>query len=384
MISRCNISKELRDILDKELEKIGEDFTNQLQRLQIDLDNAKKDHSEIETQLKKAQQQLLAVTKHQDQIKEDRVKFHKRIEELTQEYKKTKEKTEKMWKEWQTINDDLVEKVNKQQEQLSKQDDQLKGKRALLLNANPSETARRHVTKQSVRNPFESSSMAQGSFFTGKMGSFSSPMENRTSKKYHSTGGSSFVVKSGLNDELPSTVRQPIPENGEPRRPFIETDQSLREFYTTNGTYPTEPGDSPHRHAFQSPASVLHHKHEDNVAPRYRNAITKLYSHVENWSRAYADQPNPQQDRTIARSNDVLWAYMMNCAYPGHRQDSYTHVVAILNDPDTRYWFVMRMMIEYCVKDVMVMEAFMPYSNAAGQKISKVLLKMAERGIILN
>ena len=57
--------------------------------------------------------------------------------------------------------------------------------------------------------------------------------------------------------------------------------------------------------------------------------------------------------QAIARSNDILWAYMMNCTYSGHRQDSHTHVMTLLDDLKTRYWFIMRMAVTYCVKDVM-------------------------------
>jgi hypothetical protein len=57
--------------------------------------------------------------------------------------------------------------------------------------------------------------------------------------------------------------------------------------------------------------------------------------------------------QAIARSNDIPWAYMMNCTYPAHRQDSHTHVMTLLNDLKTRYWVIMRMAVTYRVKDVM-------------------------------
>ena len=48
---------------------------------------------------------------------------------------------------------------------------------------------------------------------------------------------------------------------------------------------------------------------------------------------------------------------MMNCTYPGHRQDFHTHVMTLFNDLKTRYWFIMRMAVTYYVKDVMSIDA---------------------------
>jgi hypothetical protein len=48
---------------------------------------------------------------------------------------------------------------------------------------------------------------------------------------------------------------------------------------------------------------------------------------------------------------------MMNCTHPGHSQDSHTQVMTLLNDLKTRSWFIMRMAVTYCVKDVMSIDA---------------------------
>jgi hypothetical protein len=74
----------------------------------------------------------------------------------------------------------------------------------------------------------------------------------------------------------------------------------------------------------------------------------------ERWGKVLAN------DQAIARSNDILWAYMMNCTYPRHRQDSHTHVMTLLNDLKhlkTRFWLIMRMAVTYYVKDVMSIDA---------------------------
>jgi hypothetical protein len=136
----------------------------------------------------------------------------------------------------------------------------------------------------------------------------------------------------------------------------------------------TEPGDTP-----LSMALVLRQDPEAQVW-MYQGEITKLFSLIEGWVKTYASVPNLTNDSAIARSNDILWAYMMNCTYPGHRQDSHTHVMALLSEARTRFWFVMRMACQYCVKDMMSLEAFLGFSIPVDNRLNEAKLKLLERG----
>jgi hypothetical protein len=138
----------------------------------------------------------------------------------------------------------------------------------------------------------------------------------------------------------------------------------------------TEPGDPP-----PSMALVLHSK-DDDPAPEYQAGFATIYALIEGWVKTYSSIPNLANDQAIARSNDILWAYMMNCTYPGHRQDSHTHVMTLLNDLKTRYWFIMRMAVTYCVKDIMSIDAFYKFSNEVDTILAEVKKKLQERGML--
>lgn len=365
-----NIPKNIQDILYQELRKLAQDFNEQQRKLQHDFDQVLNERDDLERRLR-------AVTKDRDRIADNNDNLEKRIKDMKLKHKRSMDRVDEIELRWKRINESLVDQVRIQEEQL-------KGKRALWLDANPESSARRSAMT-AIRDPYDSPSASHSTSFagglTGSMNSSSitSPVHNTFS--FQNLGAPQIQLNNAgrLN---PSHPNRPGPR----RRPAMgtlptgpalpgttiytnTTDQSFRR------TYPTEPG-SPR----PSNALVLRQK-EDDLAIGYQAAIEKLYVMVEDWVKKFSNIPNPKNDRLIASGNDILWDYMMNCTYPGHRQDSHTHVTTLLNDVLTRYWFVMRMATQYCVKDIMSVSAFKPYSTAVAKTLEEIEKKLQERGL---
>jgi hypothetical protein len=391
ILRRPNIPKDIQETLIKELRKISQEFNDQQRGLQQHFDKLKKDRDDLRRQLQVSNVdngRLLAERK-----------------ELELKHKKSSERFAEAESRWQRIQEELIEKVQFQK-------DQLDAKRALWLEANPGSSARRDAMKAAIRNPYESPTAnhtpayAGGQMSSMASSSVMSPLQNafRPSNsggppkmQFSNAPGYIPVIPGGYNAGFnPGDI--PFSSRGGPRdrnaatrqrKGTLPTGMASSTAYqrgplqysmhsTTHHTYHTEPGTPP-----PSSALVIH-KSEAELAGDYKAAIGKLYELVENWTKDYSSIPNQKNDRAIASGNDILWDYMMNCTYPGHRQDSYTHVVALLSDPSTRHWFVMRMATQYCVKDIMHIKAFKPYSERVEQIIDTVLEKLQERGMIVD
>jgi hypothetical protein len=121
---------------------------------------------------------------------------------------------------------------------------------------------------------------------------------------------------------------------------------------------------------------------EDEVAEEFREAISKIYGLIESWVKSHTNLPHEETDKDIASSNEVLWDYMMNCTFPGRRQEAHNRVISLLRNPKTRFWFVMRMVVTYCVKDMMSVEAFKAFGPSVTETIEDVKKKLEERGNI--
>jgi hypothetical protein len=397
MIGRCkDIPRDFQEKLSEDLRQISQQYNDTHRTIMKDLDRFKNERDELRRQLRLATEQSnKLVTENND---------------LVLKHKKSAEKIEEVESRWKRIQEDLIDQIARQKEQID-------GKRALWLEANPGSSARRDAMT-SLRDPFQSPSASQTPGYTGgAMSAMTSPSVLTPSgnafvptsmgppKMQFGSGGHAKLPSSGYtaaemfgsantvgsfrrretrprqNTGPPPSIQPrrggmptgaPIP-NAYKRMPFPPT----HTIYGSHQTFHTEPGTPPPP---KSSALVVH-KTDDELASEYKAAISKLYELVENWVRKYSRVPNQANDRAIASANDVLWDYMMNCTYPGHRQDSYTHVVALLSNPDTRFWFVMRMATQYCVKDIMSIKAFKSYSRGVEKIIDTVLLKLQERGM---
>jgi hypothetical protein len=380
---RKDIPQDVRDTLSGHLRNLSLDFNDQHQGIvkEINRLRSERDNLRRQLQLAKAQDEKLSAEK----------------KELVEKHLQSVEDLEEAGSRWKQIQEELLDHIARQQEQID-------AKRALWLEANPGSSARRDAII-SLRDPFQSPSAKQTpSYSGGAMSTMKSPSiitPGSGMPFYYTTGppkmefGENLVAKVPATTYTPSTTgsahnsgsssrahrsRGAMPSGPPPvssafKRTAFPSEPGC--WGNSRSTFPTEPGSPKPRF---SNALVLHQTEED-LASEYKTALTELYDMIENWVRKYTSHPNQVNDHRIATSNDVLWAYIMNCTYPGHRQDSHTHAVTLLNSPDTRFWFVMRMATQYCVKDILTIKAFRAYSKDVEKTIDTGLLKLQERGM---
>ena len=337
---------------------------------------------------------------------EDHGRLAKENKDKELKHKKSVERFEEVEKRWKKIHQDLLDQIDRQEQQID-------GKRALWLTANPGSSARRDAM-HAVRDPFHSPSASQTpSYMAGAMSSLTSPsiktpsanvfvpvtygppkfraednqhqVPHGTFTAAQSNDGSSFnqgSARTRKNTGPPPTLEirggelpYQAPVQNAHRRDLFSRQHAV---FGNRPTFRTEPGTPPPPTSSQA---LVVHKSEEELAEEYKSDLTRLYDSIEDWVRKYSCIPNQSNDRAIASSNNLLWDYMMNCTYPGHRQDSHTHVVALLDNPTTRFWFVMRMTTQYCVRDIMHIKAFRSYNKGVEKTVDTALKKLEERGI---
>ncbi len=366
-IKRTALPQAIQELLVTDVRKLGQDFNEKQRLLQQDHDRERENRDQLQSDLDEAYRQLRDAIADRDRAFMERDGLPSKI-------------------------DDLRLKHNKSVDQIGVQEEQLKGKRALWLESNPGSSARRSAMN-AIRDPFSSPSTSHTSAFgggnasnvgsTGIMGSMTSP-------SLQGSFGPSPPIQAPTGPAHRGPRRRPnLPVNR--AQPGVELAPVPWGGPSTK-IYDTQPGDTPINPLYKpsavptpavptSMALVLHTNDEDR-APEYQAAFSKIYALVEGWVKTYSSVPNLENDQAMARSNETLWAYMMNCTYPGHRQDSHTHVMALLQDAKTRYWFVMRMAVTYCVKDIISIEVFKKYSTIVEAAINDCKKKLEERGML--
>jgi hypothetical protein len=367
-INSCNgINSNIQQYLVNEAHRLTQAFTAGQSLLQFEFDKTINERNELYKQLDQSHQLLQAANNDRDRYCIQKDQLQRSVDELRNKEKQNSEKLERAERKWKQERDDLLKQVSAQEEQI-------KGKRALWLDSNPGSSARREAMT-AIRDPFNSPSASQATgedsgYIAG--GSLTSPsIQSRPPSLFGSVG--------------PPTSMAPIgAPRGPRRRGHLPTGPAQKAMVlpnnswgpgTTYKVFNTEPASPP----IQSMALVPF-ANEEHPASRYQAEFSKIFALVEGWVKTYANIPNLANDQKIARSNDVLWAYMMNCTYPGHRQDSHTHVMTLLNDENSRYWFIMRMAITYLAKDVMSIDAYYKFSPPTDAQFEEVKKKLQERG----
>jgi hypothetical protein len=112
----------------------------------------------------------------------------------------------------------------------------------------------------------------------------------------------------------------------------------------------------------------------------YRDDIDRLFQMIEGWTRSYTYNPNYEGDYAIAATEQHTWHYMTTCVNPYRQQEAYTHIMALLADPETRCLFVKRMLVQYCTSNILDIKAWENYSSQVQQAIAAVRKGLAERG----
>jgi len=361
--------------LANDIRTISQEYNEQQRRLQQELDRVSAEKQRLQTQLNDATKHHQRACADRDRYRGDRETLRHTVEDLKVKARKSSERLNEINQNWKRLNEDLLNKI-------TVQDEQLKGKRALWLESNPGSSARRSAMT-AIRDPFVSPSTSHAAAFEnsrmGSMGSIGSPttktlFSSSCEQSFGETTSSSGLSQMAASDvprgprrrgNLPTGKAQP--GNAPPASAWAI--DSARAFNT-------EPGDTP----LASTALVLRGTVED-PSPHFQTEFSDIYGLIEGWVKTYANIPNLANDQHIARSNEALWSFMMNCAYPGKPQDSHNHVMALLNDASSRPWFVMRMAVTFLVKEVLSLEPFHQFSSVVDTQLISVKAKLQERGM---
>lgn len=344
------IPRQAQDSIVADLRSIAQEINDKQRRLQQEAERIKLERAQLLGQLEEARRQLQASEENRYL---EREVLQRRVSEIQLKEAKSVEMLAEAEQRWKATNRDL-------NQQLSVQEEQLQGKRALWLTANPGSSARRDAMT-AARDPFTSP--------TDNITSGIGP--NRSASNLGSSPVSrALTIKSFEGQDTKITGGPPPRVPTLRRRPHLRLDRR-------NEHRVTEPSHSP---PFQ--ALVIHKTPEEEIRI-FQDIFSRLYGIIEGWVKSYANIPHLENDSLIARSHPVLWSYMMNCAYPGHRQDSHTHVMTLLGDERTRTWFVMRMIVQYCIREIMAIEVFLGYNSIVDEQIREAQENLKERGKFL-
>lgn len=367
-IQSCKgMNPNVQNYLFNEIRRVDQELANSRVSLQHEFDRAASDRNSLYQQIDQIQQQLEASQQDRDHYCMERDQLQRTVDAIRVKERKNAEKFNKLEQEYKKQIDDL-------HKQVTVMDEQLKGKRALWLDSNPGSSARREAMNATMRDPFNSPSTSQHTGFdSGFMGGHGSVLSSLRGPSESSFG-------------QPTSSLAPVgAPRGPRRRGNLPTGSALpakvipASIWTEPSTFrpfKTEPSTPPLPAA--TSMALVPFNNESDPAPVYKAEFTKVYGLVEGWVKTYASTPNLASDQQVARSNDVLWAFMMNCTYPGQRQDAHTHVMTLLNDPNTRCWFVMRMAIAYLTKEVMTIGAFKAFNPGSDGEFAEVKTKLSD------
>ncbi|KAI6710515.1 hypothetical protein JHW43_006956 [Diplocarpon mali] len=359
-----NISSAYQNTLIKDVRDLAQQYDNQQRQLQQDIDRVIVEKDSYLHQLNNAAGNVQKAYADRDRFGKERDDLRRSYEDLKMKAQKSTERLNELVQHWVNKNVTMMDEI-------AHKDAQLEGKRSLLIAANPEPSPRfPTIGKFRGRDPFTSplmSATALENFTRGSIGSSKSKNTNE------------FVVSKDQparrrpNPNLLPTGPAPA---GRPLVPESPWDSE------SSRAYNTEPGDTPHSSEDTSLAlALVLHTNVHDPSPVYQQEFSDLYVMVEGWVQSYCHQPNLENDRVVARTNQKLWSFMMNCTYPGQRQDSHTHVMTLLNDTTSRSWFVMRMGISYIMEEILSFAPYKTFSADIDAELESVKLEIAERGL---
>jgi hypothetical protein len=408
------LAASVQDVLIAECRNISQEFNQKQRAVQRQFDAITNEKHEVSSQLEQAYRQLNSKSSQLNNVntdlnraKQERDSLRDRVAELL----KREEQQQKQWaaldlerktmiNEQQTLIAQLQQKVNFQAEQLG-------GRRGVWMDQHPESSPRRDAIIR-LQDPFSSSPVSSQHIKHASMGHSDNGESSRPSNFFDigsnkmiptgpaNLGGSKFSRRGAM--PLPSARPQQAPQVPMLQNSFLSTRVSPSE--RGSGSRPpsatgnkfsagsqaiTMPfqalsfGNAPNSYSAtgnqSSSAMVLRSNSDFNQ--EYADQFSTIYALTEGWTKSYASQPNLVNDQNISQKNNVLWEFMMNCTYPGRAQDSHSHVMLLLNDFNTRRWFVMRMCVTYCVQEILDVDAFKGYSKQTDQTLLEI--KEAEK-----
>ncbi|KAK0125307.1 hypothetical protein ONS96_009161 [Cadophora gregata f. sp. sojae] len=322
--------------------------------------------------------------------------------------KKSSENLNEIQKNWKELNEALLKQLREREAEIERVRTQLD--RAQLeiesyqekdakfvdaaqvqwMAAHPTSTVRSRKSSRAIPDPFTSPSVSSSSTYpVSGPGSYGSPTATPghfgsgfgTSPSFGQFQPNNTSTNSSGDDLSRSIRRRPnltLPTQ-KPTRGRTDVPNSPWETESSRA-FNTEPGDTPIA-ASKSTALILSSTNPEDPSLFFQEQFADLYKLVEGWAMAYSNIPHLANDQAIARSNQTLWSFMMNCTYPGQRQDSHSHVMTLLNDPGSRPWFVMRMGVGYIVDEMLSIESYKNFSTQVSTELSAVKAQLQQRGL---
>jgi hypothetical protein len=118
---------------------------------------------------------------------------------------------------------------------------------------------------------------------------------------------------------------------------------------------------------------------DENVPVEYEEAIGKVYGLIEGWVGTYANIPNNSADQSLPNGNPSLWQFILGLTYT-NLQDAHTHAMHLLCEAGLRPWFIMRMAVDYIVRNMWTSTAFMGFDSDTDAELKTVKNKLSEKG----
>lgn len=210
-----------------------------------------------------------------------------------------------------------------------------------------------------------------------------------TTHKKSTSSSSAFADKTlRPKSPSPSKLSGPAPYMGLPtgtacsrnRRKNGQSSSLITSTKTITAT-PTERGDIPTGPNYpESQAMALVHLHVTQESEDFGGEFGVFYGITEGYVNTYCFKPNPKVDKEIPPKKQELWHYMMSLAYPGHTQDSHTHVMLLISQEESRKFFVMRLILSYCFEKILVIDTWYGFSKETDDEINAVKRAQQERG----
>ncbi|KAJ5050631.1 uncharacterized protein L3040_002507 [Drepanopeziza brunnea f. sp. 'multigermtubi'] len=416
------INTEMQATLVRDVRDLGLEYGQQQVQLQAHFNKVVFERDMNLNQLNIMSANLTRAYADRDQFGEEREKMRRSSEQSSLEYQKSIDRLNELVNHWANKNAAALKKIQQQ-------DEQLEGKRALWLLVNPGASPERDAIASALENTVTSPVVAQRSFhghqlrrasgtikatdkltppsttpkITGLMGDGFGSAE-LPSMSYRLPESSASIGQTYRTDGLIAPRRRltAMPSGPAPKdRCLFLPGPSLtskritthtgadsitwsRSMATPAPASPTSPSAEPSTRPVQNlSSSLVLHVNPKDPSTFYQEQFSELYAMVENWVGSHCHSPNLENDQEIARSNQVLWAFMMNCTYPGQRQDAHTHTMTLLNDTASRPWFVMRMAVSYIVEEILSLAPYKLFSQDVDTALEKVKTRIAERGLAI-
>jgi hypothetical protein len=427
----AGLASNVQDAIIDDCRSISQEYNQKQRLLQRQFDLLNNDKNELTVQLERAHRKIRELEAQLNTVNIDHTKALRERSSFQARVAELEKKAEQQEKQWASIDLKRQNMMNEQQNlvaqlqrKMASQDEQLSSKRALWLDQNPESSPRRDGM-QKLQDPFASSPTPSSHAGYTSASARSHTEFSQGSKQPHITShvgvptgpsnraGSNLVRRGAL--PLPTTRPQQAPQVPVLPGGFLSSKISP----TERGAQPRHPAESffpagnrplaPPFPAHSVGKTATYNPRSQQITPSVEPSTSggtgsstalamrsangdgsdewaayfgTLYGLIEGWTRSYANQPNLVNDQNIANKNQALWEFMMNCTYPGRAQDSHSHVMLLLNDFNTRRWFVMRMCVTYCVQEILDYSAYRGYSNSTDRKLKEIKEGLQARGDI--